>query len=117
MNEQNLRDLVAAVKSGRVARRTFVHKMIGRGLAAPFANQLLVHAGLAQTPAQTEYKPTKAGGGGALKILLWQAPTLLNPHFALGTKDQVASRIFFEPLAGWDKGGNLIPCLDAQGPT
>ena len=59
--------------------------------------------------ATLEYKPTKAGGGGALKMLLWQAPTLLNPHFASGTKDQIASRIFYEPLAGWDKEGNLFP--------
>ncbi|MFN3500163.1 MAG: CoA-transferase, partial [Pannonibacter indicus] len=50
----------------------------------------------------------KAGGGGPLKMLLWQAPTLLNPHFASGTKDQIASRVFYEPLAGWDKEGNLI---------
>src|ERR1700730_7497825 len=116
MNEQNLRDLVAAVKSGRVARRTFVHKMIGLGLAAPFANQLLVHAGLAQTPAQTAYKPTKAGGGGALKTLFCQAPTLLNPHFAVGTKDQEGSRIFYERLAGWDAEGHLSPILAAEMP-
>ena len=50
-------------------------------------------------------------------MLLWQAPTLLNPHFALGTKDQIASRVFFEPLAGWDKEGNLVPCLAAEAPS
>ena len=64
---------------------------------------------------RSTYKPTKAGGGGPLKILLWQAPTLLNPHFASGTKDQIASRIFFEPLAGWDKDGNLIPLPRRRG--
>ena len=36
------------------------------GLAAPLASQLLARAGLAQAPVQGEYKPTKAGGGGAL---------------------------------------------------
>src|ERR1700720_3757267 len=116
MNERDLRDLIAAVKAGRVSRRTFVHRMVGLGLTAPFATQLLVHAGLAQTPAQTEYKPTKAGGGGALKMLFWQAPTLLNPHFAVGTKDQEGSRIFYEPLAGWDLDGNLAPTLAAEIP-
>ncbi|MGY4451078.1 peptide/nickel transport system substrate-binding protein [Bradyrhizobium sp. i1.3.1] len=59
----------------------------------------------------------RPAAAGPLKILLWQAPTLLNPHFAIGTKDQIASRIFFEPLAGWDKDGNLIPCLAAEIPT
>ena len=33
--------------------------------------------------------PTKRGGGGPLKVLWWQGATLLNPHFAIGTKDQI----------------------------
>jgi peptide/nickel transport system substrate-binding protein len=41
----------------------------------------------------------------------------LNPHFAGGTKDQDASRIFYEPLAGWDTEGNLIPALAAEIPS
>ena len=49
------------------------------------------------------------GGGGALKVLWWQGATLLNPHFAVGTKDQEGSRIFYEPLAAWDGDGNLVP--------
>jgi peptide/nickel transport system substrate-binding protein len=116
MNERELRGLIAAVKAGRVSRRAFVHRMIGLGLTAPFATQLLAHAGLAQTPSQAEYKPTKAGGGGALKMLFWQAPTLLNPHFAVGTKDQEGSRIFYEPIAAWDPDGNLAPVLAAEIP-
>jgi peptide/nickel transport system substrate-binding protein len=90
--------------------------MIGLGLAAPIATQVLARAGLAQTANPTEYKPTKAGGGGVLKTLFWQAPTLLNPHFATGTKDQEGSRIFYEPLAAWDAEGNLAPVLAAEIP-
>jgi peptide/nickel transport system substrate-binding protein len=90
--------------------------MVGLGLTAPFASGLLVHAGMAQTSSQFDYKPTKAGGGGALKLLFWQAPTLLNPHFAVGTKDQEGSRIFYEPLAAWDPDGNLVPVLAAEIP-
>src|SRR5215471_12720458 len=116
MNEQELRDLLAAVRSGRVSRRAFVHKMVGLGLTAPFATQLLARVGLAQSPAQADYKPTRAGGGGALKTLFWQAPTLLNPHFAVGGKDQHGSRIFYEPLAAWDPDGNLVPVLAAEIP-
>src|SRR5271170_3759926 len=116
MNKQDLRDLIAAVKAGRVSRRTFVHRMVGLGLAAPLASQLLTHAGLAQPATTAEYKPQKAGGGGALKLLYWQAPTLLNPHFAVGTKDQEGSRIFYEPLAGWDADGNLVPMLAEEIP-
>jgi peptide/nickel transport system substrate-binding protein len=90
--------------------------MVGLGLTAPFATQLLVHAGLAQTAPPTDYKPTKAGGGGALKLLFWQAATLLNPHFAVGTKDAEGCRIFYEPLAAWDPEGNLVPVLAAEIP-
>jgi peptide/nickel transport system substrate-binding protein len=116
MNEQELRDLVSAVKSGRVSRRAFVRRMVGLGLSAPFASQLLAQAGLAQAPTQADYKPAKAGGGGALKLLFWQAATLLNPHFAVGAKDQEGARIFYEPLAAWDPDGNLVPVLAAEIP-
>jgi peptide/nickel transport system substrate-binding protein len=116
MNERELRDLLAAVKRGRVSRRAFVYRMAALGLTAPFASRLLAHAGLAQAATPAEYKPAKAGGGGPLKTLFWQAPTLLNPHFAVGTKDQEGSRIFYEPLAAWDADGNLVPMLAAEIP-
>ena len=116
MNERELRGLIAGVKAGRISRRTFVRRMVGLGLTAPFATQLLAHAGLAQTAPSTDYKPTKAGGGGALKLLFWQAATLLNPHFAVGAKDAEGCRIFYEPLAAWDPDGNLVPVLAAEIP-
>jgi peptide/nickel transport system substrate-binding protein len=116
MYEHELQDAIAAVKTGRMSRRAFSHKIVGLGLTAPFATQLLAHAGLAQVPTKSEYKPTKAGGGGPLKMLFWQAATLLNPHFAVGTKDQEGSRIFYEPLAAWDPEGNLVPVLAAEIP-
>jgi peptide/nickel transport system substrate-binding protein len=50
-------------------------------------------------------------------VLWWQAPTLLNPHFAVGTKDQDGSRIFYEPLASYDPEGNLFPILAAEIPS
>ncbi|MDP1837893.1 MAG: peptide ABC transporter substrate-binding protein [Reyranella sp.] len=87
------------------------------GIAAPFATQLLVHSGVAMAQAKNTYKPTKRGGGGPLKVLWWQGPTLLNPHFAVGTKDQDGSRLFYEPLAAWDSEGNLQAKLAAEIPT
>jgi len=41
------------------------------------------------------------GQGGELKILYWQAPTILNSHQATGTKDYDAARLMIEPLASW----------------
>ena len=117
MNEQELRGLIEAVRVGQVTRREFIGTLLGFGIAAPIAGQLLMHAGIAQAQTASSYKGTKRGGGGALKTLWWQGATLLNPHFAVGTKDQDGSRIFYEPLAGWDTDGNLIACLAAEVPT
>ncbi|MBB6411923.1 peptide ABC transporter substrate-binding protein [Mesorhizobium sangaii] len=52
-----------------------------------------------------------------LRLLLWQAPTTLNPHFADGGKDQIPSRISYEPLASFDRKGNLVLFLAAEVPT
>jgi len=116
MDEQELRGLIALVKTGALSRRRFMRQMIALGLTAPLANQMLASAGIAQVSAKSDYKPTRRGGGGALKALWWQGATLLNPHFAVGTKDQEGSRIFYEPLAAWDPDGNLVPVLAAEIP-
>ena len=117
MDERTLSGLIENVKDGAISRRSFIRRLAAVGITAPIASQILAWNDVAMAQASLQYKPTKAGGGGPLKILLWQAPTLLNPHFASGTKDQIAGRIFFEPLAGWDKDGNLTPQLAAEVPT
>ena len=117
MNEQDLREAIEDVRHGKLSRRAFTRTMIGLGLTAPFAAQMLASSGVAVAAESFVYKPTKSGGGGALKVLWWQAPTLLNPHFAVGTKDQDASRIFYEPLAAWGPDGDLVPLLAAEIPT
>ena len=117
MNEQDIRKLIGSVKSGKLSRRGFVQKMLAVGLTAPMAGQMLAFNGVAQAQTNFNYKPTKRGGGGALKVLWWQGATLLNPHFATGTKDQEGSRIFYEPLAGWDADGGLRPFLAAEIPS
>ncbi len=117
MKERELRDLITDVRTGRLSRRAFVQQMIAVGLTAPIAGMMLSQSGVAMAQTSIPYKPTKAGGGGVLKLLYWQAITLLNPHFAVGTKDQEGSRIFYEPLAGWDAEGNLVPALAAEIPS
>ena len=117
MDEHELRTMIAEVKAGRLSRRRFVQTMVGLGLTAPLAGQMLASAGVAQAQSKLTYKPTKRGGGGALKVLWWQGATLLNPHFATGTKDQDGSRIFYEPLASWDPDGNLSAVLAAEIPS
>jgi peptide/nickel transport system substrate-binding protein len=117
MQEHELRQMIGQVKAGILSRREFVQAMVALGLTAPLAGQMLASAGVAQAQPKMAYKPTKRGGGGALKTLWWQGATLLNPHFATGTKDQDGSRIFYEPLASWDPDGNLAPILAAEIPT
>jgi peptide/nickel transport system substrate-binding protein len=117
MDERQLRKLIAEVKCGRRSRRDFIRSMVGLGLTAPLAVQMLSASGIALAQGKSMYAPTKRGGGGTLKLLWWQGATLLNPHFAVGTKDQEGSRIFYEPLAGWDADGNLVPILAAEIPT
>lgn len=117
MQELELRELIEDVRAGKLPRRRFIQQLVALGLTAPMASLLLMHEGIAQTQASIPYKPTKRGGGGPLKIIYWQAAVHLNPHYAGGTKDQDASRIFYEPLAGWDSEGNLVPALAAEIPS
>ncbi|MBR0750559.1 peptide ABC transporter substrate-binding protein [Bradyrhizobium jicamae] len=117
MLDNNLKSMISDVKDGRMDRRAFVKRMLAVGLTAPMANQILALGGVAMAQSPAPYKPTKRGGGGPLKLLWWQGPTLLNPHFATGTKDQDGSRIFYEPLASWDDEGHLNPILAAEIPS
>src|SRR6266542_5026187 len=117
MDEQALRELVDRVRAGAISRRQFTRMMLGAGLTAPMVAQVLGSAGLAQAQPKTTFTRTRRGGGGLLKVLWWQAPTLLNPHFANGTKDQDASRVFYEPLGAYDPDGNIVPVLAAEVPS
>src|SRR5258708_5554529 len=116
MDEHALRGLIGDVKAGKLSRRDFMQRMMAVGLTAPLAAAMLNHSGVARAEGKFAYKPTKRGGGGPLKLLWWQGPTLHNPHFAVGTKDQDGSRIFYEPLARWDPDGVLSPLLAAEIP-
>jgi peptide/nickel transport system substrate-binding protein len=117
MQENEIRQLIENVRSGELPRRSFINRLVGLGLTAPMASMLLMNAGVANAQPAPAWKPTKRGGGGPLKLLWWQGATLLQPHFANGTKDQEGSRIFYEPLAVWDTDGNLVPILAAEIPT
>ena len=116
-DETRLRRWIEEVRAGALPRRDFIARLAALGVAAPMAGLMLLDAGVAQAQTAFNYKPTKRGGGGTLKLLEWQAPTLLNPHFATGLKDNTGSRIFYEPLAHWDADANLVPVLAAEIPS
>ncbi|GAC1316696.1 MAG: peptide ABC transporter substrate-binding protein [Chloroflexota bacterium] len=61
--------------------------------------------------------PARAGGGGPLTLLWWQAPTILNAHLSLATKDIGAVRVYGEPLADFNARNELVPVLAAEIPS
>jgi peptide/nickel transport system substrate-binding protein len=116
-----LRQWVQRVVAGQASRRQFMRSMLGLGLSAPFvANLLAAHAPDAAQGAQvtpSSFTPTKRGGGGKLRLLWWQAPTIANVHLATGTKDTDAARVVHEPLAAFNRDGELVPILAAEIPS
>lgn len=58
-----------------------------------------------------------ANNNKLLKMIYWQAPTILNPHLSTGFKDSEASRITLEPLATFNPEGKLIAVLALIIPT
>ena len=67
--------------------------------------------------AENESLQTQNNNEEVLKLLYWQAPTILNPHLSNGSKDWEASRITLEPLASFNNDSELIPILAAEIPT
>ena len=55
--------------------------------------------------------------GGTLKILYWQAITILNPHLSSGTKDFDGAAVILEPLARYSEKDELTPYLAEEIPT
>jgi peptide/nickel transport system substrate-binding protein len=57
------------------------------------------------------------GTDGELKILFWQAVSTLNPYLSGGVKEELASSLVLEPLAGFDEDAKLVPRLVVDIPT
>src|SRR5579864_8351061 len=105
--------LLGDVRTGRLTRREAIGRLVGLGLSA---------AGVAAALAAVETEPARAaaggrGTGGVLRILYWQAPTILNPHLTGSNQDLQAARLCLEPLLTVDAAGNFTPVLAAAVPT
>lgn len=79
--------------------------------AAPEATATEAVAEPTATPEATR------GGDGLLRILWWQAPTVLNGHQSVAGKDIGAIHICMEPLAYFNSDGSMTPVLASEIPS
>ncbi len=68
-------------------------------------------------PEPTAEPAAPAGDPKSLKILYWQAPTVLNPHVSSGTKDFDAATVILEPFAHYNQNDELVAYLAEEIPT
>jgi peptide/nickel transport system substrate-binding protein len=94
-----------------VLRAETVKAMPGRHIGWSIAAQ-----GVTGAPAEGMDGRTR-GEGGELKLIQWQAPSMLSPHVSTGTKDYLASSLITEPLMHYLPDGLLIPNLITEVPT
>jgi peptide/nickel transport system substrate-binding protein len=94
----------------------------GEATATSATGQATTAPGEPTATAETAAEPTAAetgerGGSGAVRLLYWQAPVIMNPHLANGTKDFHASRVCLEPLADFDQDLNPVLALATEWPS
>ncbi|HLW60956.1 MAG TPA: peptide ABC transporter substrate-binding protein [bacterium] len=114
MATREARGILARGGSGRLSRREVISRLAAAGLGSTAIASALSAAGLRPARAAA---PAKRGGSGLLKLLYWQAPTILNAHLAVGVKDAHASHVCTEPLLTVDEAGVFRPVLAASVPT
>ena len=120
MDEREIRNLIGDVKAGRLSRRRFIQTMVGLGLGAPLASQMLASAGIAAAQTRGSYPGAKRGGGGQLKVLWWQAATLLNVNCPAGEPQgievtRLGKRLYNDELRLVDEDGDGRCCYQIYG--
>jgi peptide/nickel transport system substrate-binding protein len=133
-----LADLHQALRAGTLTRREFTLRALALGVGMPIISFILraetasattagaplgrqigwgvAAQGVAGPPAEGMDGRTR-GEGGELKIIQWQAPSLLSPHVSTGDKDNLAAQPILEPLMYYLPDGTLIPNLITEVPT
>jgi len=75
-------------------------------------------AAVAMTPmAYADGHEGERGRDGEVRIIYWQAPSILNPFLSGGTKDVESASMIVEPLARYNQQGELVPWLVTEIPT
>jgi peptide/nickel transport system substrate-binding protein len=126
--------LYGQLRAGQIDRRQFTLRAMALGVGMPIISFVLRAQDAAAKPhlkagwalaAQdgAAARPTVGmegrtrGEGGELRLIQWQAPTMVSPHVSTGTKDYLAASITLEPLMNYLPDGTLIPNLITEVPT
>src|SRR5215208_6795102 len=126
------------LRAGKITRREFTLRALALGVGMPIISFILRaettsatsasstvgrHIGWGVAAQQTAGPPAEGmdgrtrGEGGELKLIQWQAPSMLSPHVSTGTKDYLAASPILEPLMHYLPGGTIIPNLITEVPT
>src|SRR5215208_436319 len=126
------------LRTGKITRREFTLRALALGVGMPIISFILraepasattagvprgwhigwgvAAQGTAGPPAEGMDGRTR-GEGGELKLIQWQAPSMLSPHVSTGEKDFLAAQPILEPLMNFLPDGSLIPNLITEVPT
>ena len=126
MLDWNLRNILEDLKAGRISRRQFITTLTRTGIPIGVVATLLASCSSkgSDEPKKTvptdegpSFEPKQRGGGGQLKLLWWQAPSILNGHMSNGTKDYDAASLFYEQLLYLDADANFVMRLATELPS
>ena len=125
--------LVDQLHTGQISRRGFLAAGAALGVSTGMLGTMIRHAqsvGAAPhpqdaTPVAAPVATSPAAGGegktrgqdGEVRLLIWQAPTLINVHTATGDKDTAAGSIVSEALLAYAPDESLYPKLAVVVPT
>jgi peptide/nickel transport system substrate-binding protein len=121
------------LRSGKITRREFTLRALALGVGMPIISFILraetaralpgrhigwgvAAQGAAGPPAEGMDGRTR-GEGGELRLIQWQAPSMLSPHVSTGTKEYLAACLIMEPMMHYLPDGSLIPNLITEVPT
>ena len=125
-----LAHLMTQLERGAISRREFLRQATAAGVTAAGASWLAAggNPAAAQTPVATPGATPAAapfdvpafgteglerGAAGELRILWWQAPTVLNPHL----NGDAGTQFVLEPLLAYAPDSSIVPVLLQETPT
>ena len=129
-SQPSLRSLVDRLQTGDLTRRQFMLATGALGIGTAAATILATSASATAQDASPSASPAASpaaaasttrpeagtaaqtrGGGGELRIIQSQAPSVLAAHSATGSKDSYAGSLVMEPLLAYLEDGSLFPLL------